>query len=110
MHKRCLSAVFAAFLGLLAAAPAHAAPSPKVKAAYPVDKDHDGHVDGVSLKWSKKVRGGADSAAPFAFRVRGYHVTSVGGAHGKTQQLRVAERPECDTGGRPLGNARRRWS
>ena len=99
LHKRCLSAVLAAFLGLLAAAPAHAAPSAKVKAAYPVDSDHDGHVDGVSLRWSKTVRGGADRTAPFAFRVRGYRVTSVGAARGKSQRLRVAERPECDTGG-----------
>ena len=99
LHKRCLSAVLAAFVVLLAAAPANAAKGPRVKAAYPVDSDHDGHVDGVSLKWSKKVRGGSDSAAPFAFKVRGYQVTSVGTARGKRQQLHVAERPECDTGG-----------
>ncbi len=99
LNKRCLSAVFAALVGLLAAAPAHAAPSPKVKAAFPVDSDHDGHVDAVSLKWSKKVKSGADTAAPFAFKVRGYRVTSVGSVRGKRQQLRVAERPECDTGG-----------
>jgi hypothetical protein len=99
LHKRCLSVVFAAFLCLLAAAPAQAARGPKVKAAYATDSDHDGHVDGIALRWSKKVRGGADPAAPFAFKVRGYRVTSVGGARGKSQQVRVAERPECDTGG-----------
>jgi hypothetical protein len=99
VHKRCLSVVFAALIALLAAAPAQAAKAPKVKAAYAVDSDRDGHVDGVSLKWSKKVRGGADAAAPFAFKVRGYRVTSVGTARGKSQRLQVAERRECDTGG-----------
>jgi hypothetical protein len=99
VHKRCLGAAFAALLGLLAATPAHAAPSPKIKAAYAVDSDRDGHVDGVSLKWSKKVRGGRDAKAPFAVSVRGYRVTSVGAARRKAQRLRVAERPQCDTGG-----------
>ena len=99
VHKRFLSAVFAAFLGLLAAAPGARRRSPKVKTAYPVDRDRDGHVDGVSLKWSKKVRGGADRKAPFAVPVRGYRVTSVGRRARQGAALRVAERPECDTGG-----------
>ncbi len=99
VHKRCLSAVFAAFLGLLAAVPAQAATAPKIKAAYPVDSDRDGHVDRVSLKWSKKVRGGSDARAPFAVSVRGYRVTSISKARGKAQQVRIAERSECDTGG-----------
>ena len=99
VHKRYLGAVLAAFLGLLAAAPAQASAGAKIKAAYPVDSDRDGHVDGVSLKWSKKVRGGADFKAPFAISVRGYRVTSVGAADGTAQRVRVAERPECDTGG-----------
>ena len=99
VHKRVLSAVFAALAGLLAAAPAQAAESPKIKAAYPVDSDHDGHVDGVSLKWSAKVRAARDRKAPFAVKVRGYRVTNVGAARGKSQQVGVAERPECDTGG-----------
>ena len=99
VHKRCLSAAFAAFLSLLAAAPAQAAQAPKIKTAYAVDSDRDGHVDGVSLNWSKKVHGGADAKAPFALKVRGYRVTSVGSARGKAQRLQVAERPECDTGG-----------
>jgi len=99
VHKRCLSVVFAALVGLLAAVPAQAAPSPKIKTAYPVDSDRDGHVDGVSLKWSGKVRGGADSKAPFAFSVKGYRVTKVVKARGKSQRLRVKERRECDTGG-----------
>ena len=98
-HKRCLSAVFAAFLGLLAAAPAQAATAPKIKAAYTVDGDRDGHVDGVSLKWSTSVRGGYDAKAPFAVSVRGYRVTKVDAALGKTQRVHVAERRECDTGG-----------
>lgn len=98
-HKRCLSVVFAAFIGLLAAAPAQASKGPKVKTAYAVDSDRDGHVDGVSLRWSKSVRGGADRQAPFAFSVRGYRVTRVGAARGKAQQLQIAERPECDMGG-----------
>ena len=50
LHKRCLGAVFAAFIALLAAGPAQAAPAPKIKSAYAVDSDRDGHVDGVSLK------------------------------------------------------------
>jgi hypothetical protein len=99
LHKRSLSVVFAAFLCLLAAGPAQAAKGPKVKSAYATDGDHDGHVDGISLKWSKKVRGGADAAAPFAFKIRGYQVASVGAARGKSQRLQLAERPECDTGG-----------
>ncbi len=98
-HKRCLSAVFAAFLGLFAAAPAHAASAPKIKAAYAVDGDRDGHVDGVSLKWSTRVRGGFDAKAPFAVSVRGYRVTKIDASRGKTQRVHVAERPECDTGG-----------
>ena len=84
LHKRCLSAVFAAFLGLLAAAPAHAASAPKIKAAYAVDGDRDGHVDGVSLKWSTRVRGGFDAKAPFAVSVRGYRVTKIDASRGKT--------------------------
>ena len=99
VHKRCLGAVFAALLCLLAAAPAQAAKSPKIKTAYAVDSDHDGHVDGVSLKWSKAIRGGYDAKAPFAISVKGYRVTKVGGALGKAQHVDVAERPECDTGG-----------
>ena len=90
VHKRCLAAAFAAFLGLLAAGPAQAAPAPKLKSAYPVDSDRDGHVDGVSLRWSKAVRGGYDAKAPFAMSVRGYRVTKVGGAIGKAQHLDVA--------------------
>ena len=99
LHKRYLGAVFAAFLGLLAAAPAHAAKAPKIKAAYAVDGDRDGHVDGVSLKWSTRVRGGYDAQAPFAVSVRGYRVTRVDAAIGKSQRVHVAERPQCDTGG-----------
>ena len=74
-HKRCLSAVFAAFLGLFAAAPAHAASAPKIKAAYAFDGDRDGHVDGVSLKWSTRVRGGFDADEPIAGSVRGSRVS-----------------------------------
>jgi hypothetical protein len=99
LHKRFLGAVFAASLGLLAAAPAHAATAPKIKAAYAVDGDRDGHVDGVSLKWSTRVRGGYDAQAPFAVSVRGYRVTRVDAAIGKTQRVHVAERGQCDTGG-----------
>ena len=99
VQKRCVAAAFAAFLGLLAAGPAQAAAAPKLKSAYTVDSDRDGHVDGVSLRWSKAVRGGYDAKAPFAMSVRGYRVTKVGGAIGKAQHLDVAERRECDTGG-----------
>jgi hypothetical protein len=99
VHKHFLGAAATAILGMLAAGPAHAAPAPKIKAAYTVDADRDGHVDGVSLKWSKKVRGGYDARAPFAFKVRGYRVTRVGRARGKSQRLSVAEQPNCDTGG-----------
>ena len=79
VHKRCLGAAFAAVIALLAAGPAQAAPAPKLKSAYTVDTDRDGHVDGVSLRWSKSVRGGYDVKAPFAISVRGYRVTKVGG-------------------------------
>ena len=99
VHKHLPGAVVAAFLGLLAAAPAHAAAAPRIKAAYPSDSDRDGHVDGVSLTWTKKVRGGRDTRAPFAFQVAGYKVTSVAAASGKAQRVRVAERRECDAGG-----------
>ena len=111
VHKHLLGAVVAAFLGLLAPVPAQAASAPQVKAAYPSDSDRDGHVDGVSITWSKPVRGGRDIRAPFAFRVAGYRVTSVGAATGKGQRVRVAERKECDAGGsvrvtyRPGGTA-----
>ena len=98
MHKRVLSAASAAALVLLAAGPAHAAPGPKIKAAYTVDADRDGHVDGVSLRWSKKVRGGFDATAPFAFKVPGHRVTQAGRARGRSQRLRLAENPQCDTG------------
>jgi hypothetical protein len=99
VHKRCVAAVFAAFAGLLAAGPAQAAPAPKLKSADTVDSDRDGHVDGVSLRWSQTVRGGYDAKAPFAISVRGYRVTKVGAALGKAQHLDVAERRQCDTGG-----------
>ena len=99
VHKRCLGAVFAALVGLLAVGPAQAAAAPRIKTAYAVDSDRDGHVDGVSLRWSKAVRGGYDAKAPFAISVRGYRVTKVGGALGKAQHVDVAERRECDTGG-----------
>jgi hypothetical protein len=99
VQKRVLSVVLAALVSLLAAGPAQAGKSPKIKAAYPVDTDRDGHVDAVSLKWSKKVRAKSDTTAPFAVKVRGYRVTSVGAARGKKQTVEVAERPECDTGG-----------
>lgn len=97
-HKHVFMAVMAAFAGLLAAGPAHAA-GPKLKAAYAVDSDRDGHVDGVSVTWSKKVRGGRDRKAPFAFSVPGYRLTRVDRAHGRSQRLHVAERAECDAGG-----------
>ena len=99
MYKRCLGAVLAACVGLLAAVPAQAASGPKIKTAYPVDSDRDGHVDAVSLRWSKKVRGGADAKAPFAVKVRGYRVRSVGAARGTSQRVQVSERRQCDTGG-----------
>lgn len=99
VHKRLLGVASAAFVGLLAAGPAQAAAAPKIKAAYTVDADRDGHVDGVSLEWSKKVRGGADSRAPFAFRVAGHRVTRALAPRGKSQRLHVAENPECDAGG-----------
>src|SRR5688572_17080617 len=81
------------------AAPAHAASAPRIKAAYASDSDRDGHVDGVSITWSKNVRRGRDLRAPFAFRVAGYRVVRVDAATGKSQRVRVAERPECDAGG-----------
>jgi len=98
-HKRILGAACAALTGLLMAAPAHAAKPPKMKAAFAVDADNDGHVDAVSVRWSKRVRGGSDSEAPFAFEIRGHRVTDVAGARGKTQRLAVAESKNCDTGG-----------
>ena len=55
-------------------------------------------MDGVSLKWSTRVRGGYDAQAPFAVAVRGYRVTRVDAAIGKKQRIHVAERRECDTG------------
>ena len=97
--NRLLCAAFAVLVGLLAAAPAHAAKRPKLKTAYATDSDRDGHVDGVNLRWSKKVKGGRDTEAPFAFRVRGYRLISVGKARGKSQRLRLIERRQCDTGG-----------
>jgi hypothetical protein len=99
IHKRFLSAASAAVLILLAAGPVQAAPAPKIKAAYTVDGDRDGHVDGVSLLWSKKVRGGFDATAPFAFAIPDHRVTQVSPARGRSQRLRVAENPACDTGG-----------
>ena len=69
VHKRFLGVAMAAFAGLLAAAPAHAASAPKIRSAYTVDADRDGHVDGVALSWSKRVRGGFDWKAPFAFSI-----------------------------------------
>ena len=99
VHKYVLGAAMAAVLGLPGAAPASAASAPKIKAAYTVDADADGRVDGVSLKWSRKVRGGRDRRAPFAFKVAGYRVTEVGRARGTSQHLGVAEQPVCDTGG-----------
>jgi hypothetical protein len=99
VHKRFLGVATAAFVALLGGSPAHASAAPRMKAAYTVDADRDGHVDGVAVRWSKKVRGGRDSSAPFAFSVAGYRVTRVAGAHGRAQRLSVAERPECDTGG-----------
>ena len=89
----------ATFLGVLAAAPAEAAPAAKIKAAYTHDTDGDGHVDRVSLKWSTRVRGGRDVKAPFALKVRGYRVTAVGRARRKRQTVQIAERRKCDTGG-----------
>ena len=99
VHKHLLCAASAAILGLLPVASAHAAETPRIKTAYTVDGDRDGHVDGVSLRWSTKVRGGRDAKAPFGFSVRGYRVTKVAAAKGTSQRLRLAERPECDTGG-----------
>lgn len=101
-HKRLLCAACAALVAVLAAAPAHAAPRPKLKAAYTVDSDRDGHVDGIKLRWAKKVRGGRDRKAPFSFKIKGYRVTAVGKARGKSQRLRLRERRECDTGGSVL--------
>jgi hypothetical protein len=98
MPKTALGAALAAALTLLAPGPAAAAPKPKMKAAYSVDGDGDGRVDGVAVTWSRKVRGGADRRAPFEFSVRGYLVTRVERASGRTQRIRVAERPECDIG------------
>jgi hypothetical protein len=99
VHKHMVRAALAALVGLLAAAPADAAQAPRIEAAYAVDADRDGHVDAVSLRWSRKVRGGFDWKGPFALSVRGYRVTHVADARGRSQRLRVAERGECDAGG-----------
>ena len=99
LHKHPWSAVFAAFVCLLLASSAHAATGPRMKAAYASDADRDGHVDAVSITWSKKARVAADRRAPFPFSVAGYTVTRVDRAAGRKQRIQVAERPECDTGG-----------
>lgn len=98
MPKTAYGAAFAAALSLLAAGPVNAADKPKMKAAYSVDSDNDGHVDGVVVTWSKKQRGGADRKAPFAFEVKGYTVTRVERARKRTQRIRIAEKPACDIG------------
>ena len=98
VQKRCVAAVFAAFLGLLAAGPAQAAPAPKLKSAYPVDRDRDGHVDGVSLTL---VEGGPRwlrRQGAVRHSVRGYRVTKVGGRSGRRSTCDVAERPRMRHG------------
>ena len=85
------SLILAGLAVLVSAAPAAAA-GPKLTFAASSDRDGDGRVDSVSLRFSGKVKGRGK------YSVAGMRVISAGKARGRAVRLRVAEGNSCDLG------------
>ena len=88
-HARVVLLVLAALAAVAAFMPVDAqAAKPKISAAFTLDKDGDGRVDGVTVRFSVPVRG---TPKPSAFRVKGLRVLSAAKARGKRVALQIAE-------------------
>lgn len=85
------SLILASLAVLASAAPASAA-SPKLSSAASFDRDGDGRVDAVTVRFGAKVKGKGK------FSVAGRRVSSVGKARGRRVELRLAESGGCDLG------------
>jgi len=75
--------------------------APRIVCAATSDSDSDGHVDGVVLGYSKKVRNRAQSSGRMPFQVDRYSVASVGRARGMNLTLRLREKEGFDTDALP---------
>ena len=102
-----LAVLLALSLGNVAVAEAA---GPKLKSARAMDADSDGRIDAFNLRFSGRVRGRAQTRAPFAFRVSGYRVTRVERPRGLRVRVHVAEGAGCDLGARPIVSYRPRRS
>ena len=86
-------------LGLSALAPVEArATGPKIAAAFTIDRDGDGRVDGLDVRFDAPIRG---TPKPGAFRVAGMRIVRATKARGRRVSLLVAEGTGCDAGGKP---------
>lgn len=83
----------------LAGKPARGAP--QIVCAVTSDADRDGHLDGVALTYSKKIRNRAKSAGRLPFEVDRYSVSSVSKARGRNLALGLREKAEFDTDALP---------
>ncbi len=92
-------ALLALLTAALLAPSAQAARKPvKLSSAVFTDRDSDGSVDGVSVRFSGSLRGKPRASD---FRIAGYTVRSARRS-GRKVALALAERAACDAGGRPV--------
>ena len=71
--------------------------SPRLTCAVTGDRDADGHIDSITLTWSRWVRSPA-SAGGGQFGVDRYSIVSVGAARGRYVTLNLKEKSAFDTG------------
>ncbi|MFN8222703.1 MAG: hypothetical protein U0R50_05565 [Gaiellales bacterium] len=77
-------------------------PGPRIVAGAMLDRDRDGHADGVRLSYSRVIRHARDVDGRYPFTVVGYRVTAVATASGKALVLSVAELAGADTNATPV--------
>lgn len=71
--------------------------SPRLTCAVTGDRDADGHIDSITLTWSRPVRSPA-SAGGGQFGVDRYSIVSAGAARGRYVTLNLKEKSSFDTG------------
>jgi hypothetical protein len=71
--------------------------SPRLTCAVTGDRDADGHIDSITLTWSRPVRSPATSGGG-QFGVDRYSIASVAAARGRYVTLRLKEKSAFDTG------------
>jgi hypothetical protein len=80
---------------------------PRITCAATGDADSDGHLDTLTLTYSKRVRHRRQAAGPFPFEVDGYSLQSAEAARGRFLALRLQERSRFDTDALPSVTYRR---